>query len=127
VNEDRDIDAEEEAYLTKMDTSSFRAYKTEQRVLRGLPPEEQPSIEMEGMTTEEARDFRIALEVALLTTPPELRRKPKKLRTPTSVMMKRSWKQIMERFPITSTPNGRKSSTSSVSQANDHHFLYFGN
>jgi len=116
VNENRDIDAEVDAYLAKMDTSSFRAYKAEQRVLQGLPPEEQPSIEIEGMTTEEARDFRISLEVAGLNTPPpNLRKKPKKLPTPTSVMMKRTWKQIMEKFPITSTPKARKSSTSSVS------------
>jgi hypothetical protein len=117
-------DSSESDIIEKETTESFLKWAAEQKAIQGDTPKKDVSIEIPGYTTDEARRLRAGLELMGANSPAPMQFK-RRNSTSKSEMMRRTWKALMEKFPmdhihpLTSTPKAQASiPVKKVSSAN---------
>jgi hypothetical protein len=111
---DDDDGSEESDIIEKETTESFLKWAAEQKAIQGDSPKKDVSIDIPGYTTDEARRLRAGLELMGANSPAPMQSK-RRNSTPKSEMMRRTWKALMEKFPmdhihpLTSTPKAQAS------------------
>jgi hypothetical protein len=109
-----DDGSEESDIIEKETTESFLKWAAEQKAIQGDSPKKDVSIDIPGYTTDEARRLRAGLELMGANSPAPMQFK-RRNSTPKSEMMGRTWKALMEKFPmdhihpLTSTPKAQAS------------------